>query len=165
MPHDERRPFRMRERGKRNLHLFSQLDVMRQTFRCWRRIVHQRHGVVFGSFFVYRGLDFARLFLFALAHAVNRVIRRDAVNPGSKIRSGGKLSKLLVRAQESLLDHLFGIGPVPGHAISQSENIVAMPLDENAKSVAIARQRSLDGDSVALGDGLVVVDTRRHSDH
>src|SRR2546421_368355 len=32
---------------------------------------------------------------------------------------------------KSFLDHLFGIGAVPRHAVSEPENIVAMPLDEN----------------------------------
>src|SRR2546429_4223739 len=92
----------------------------------------------------------ARLFFLALPHAVNRVIRRNAIDPGSKIRSRCKLSELLIRTQKRLLDHLFGIGPVPGHAISQPENIVAVPLDENAKGIPVASQRAFHGDGVAL---------------
>jgi len=64
-----------------------------------------------------------------------------------------------------LLDHLFSIVPVPGHPISQTENIVAVPLNENAISIAIARQRALHGDGVALGDGLGAFDALLHPIH
>src|SRR5205807_9508874 len=109
---------------------------------------------VLRSLFVNHWLDFSRLLFLALPHAVNRVIGRDAINPGSKIGSRLELSELLVRAQKRLLDHLFRIGPVPGHAISQPDTNVAVPLNENAEGVPVARQRSFDGDGVALGDGL-----------
>jgi hypothetical protein len=77
----------------------------------------------------------------------------------------GKLSEFLVRAQESLLHYFFGIGAVPHHAVSQPENVLAVPLDENAVSVAITRQRAFHGDGVALGDGLGAIDARLHSNH
>ena len=112
-----------------------------------------------------RRLNLSRFFFLALSHTVNRVIGRDAIDPGSKIRSRLKLSELLVRAQKSFLDHLFGIGPVPRHAVSEPENIVAMPLDENAKRIPIASHRAFDGDGVAVSDGLGVLDARLHSNH
>src|SRR5437773_922848 len=49
------------------------------------------------------------LFLLPLPHAVNRIVRRDSIDPGTKIRSRRKLPQLLVATQECLLDHLFGI--------------------------------------------------------
>lgn len=150
----------MRKSRKGNLHLFSQLNVVCQTFRSRRRIMDERNGVVFRSFFTNRGLNLARFFLFALPHAVNRVIRRDAIDPGSKIRPCLKLPKLLIRAQERLLDHFFGVGPAPRHSVSQPENIVAMPLDENAKSIPVAAERAFHGDGVAVSDGLGVLDAR-----
>src|SRR5262252_3148987 len=103
MPHHESRSFRMRECGEGNLHLFSQLDVVRQSFWSRRGILYQRHGIVFRSFFADRWLDLPSLFFLALPHAVDGVIRRDAINPGPKVRSCLKLSKLLVRSQKRLL--------------------------------------------------------------
>ncbi len=155
----------MRERGKGHLHVLSELDVVSQAFRGRCRVVHQRHRIVFRSFFMDSRLDFSRVFFFALPHAVDRIIRGNAINPGPKIGSRGKLSKLLVRAQKRLLNHLFRILPVPRHAISQPENIVAVALDENAKGIPVARQRALHGDGVAFRDGPGVLIARLHSNH
>ena len=155
----------MGERGQGNLHVSSELDVVSQALWRRRRIVDQRHRIVFGSLFIDSRLDFSRFFFFSLPHAVDRIICGDAINPGPKICSRGKLSELLVRAQESLLNYLFGILTIPSHAISQAENIVAVPLDENAKGIPIARQRALHGDDVALRDGLGVLNARLHSNH
>src|SRR6266849_11061968 len=155
MPHHESGSLRLRKSGKRLFHLLSQLDALRQSFRRWRFILDAIHWIVFHFVPVLRSWSFApRLFLVPLAHAVNRIVSRDSIDPRPEIRSRRKLTQLLIPAQECLLNHLFGIVPVPGHPISQPENIVAVPLNENAISIAIARQRALHGDGVALGDGL-----------
>jgi len=58
-----------------------------------------------------------------------------------------------------------GIVPIPGHPVGQPENTAAVPLNENAISIAIARERALHGDGVALGDGLGAFDARLHPIH
>src|ERR671923_246590 len=153
------------KRAAHNRRPGSQLDIVGQAFWRRRRILYQRHGIVFHSFLMRRGLDFAGFFFFALSHAINRVIGCDAINPSPKIRSRFKFSKLLVSAQKRLLDHFFGVGPVSRHAESQPENVVAMPLDENAKGISIASERAFHGDGVAVDDGLGVLDARLHSNH
>jgi len=55
--------------------------------------------------------------------------------------------------------------PVPGHPVSQPENIVAVPFHKNAISIAIARERALHGDGVALCDGLGAFDALLHPTH
>jgi hypothetical protein len=40
-----------------------------------------------------------------------------------------------------------------------------MPLNENAISITIARERALHGDGVALGDGLGAFDALLHPIH
>jgi hypothetical protein len=42
---------------------------------------------------------------------------------------------------------------------------VAVPLNQNAIGIAIARERALHGDSVALGDGLGAIDDPLHPIH
>ena len=111
-----------------------------------------------------RGFPPRILFLF-LAHAVNRIVRGDAIHPRAEIRSRRELAEFLIAAQKCLLDDLFGIVPIAGHAVSQTENIVAVPLDKNAKGIAIARERALDGDGVALSDGLGAIDALLHPIH
>ena len=105
------------------------------------------------------------LFLLPLPHAVNRIVRRDSIDPGTKIRSPRKLPQLLIPTQKCLLHHLFGIVPIPGHAVSQTENVVAVPLNKNAIRIAIARERALHGNGVALCDGLSAIDARLHPIH
>jgi hypothetical protein len=75
------------------------------------------------------------------------------------------LTELLIRPQESLLNHFFGIVAVPGHAVSQTKNIRAVPLDQNAKGIAITRERTLNGDGVARCDGLGALDALLHPIH
>jgi len=71
----------------------------------------------------------------------------------------------LISPQKRLLDHLFGIVPVPGHAVGQPENAVAVPLHQNSIGIAIARERALHGDGVALCDGLGAIDALLHPSH
>ena len=54
---------------------------------------------------------------------------------------------------------------IPGHAKGQPEHVVAMPLDENAKGIALARERALDGEGVASCDGLGALDALWHPIH
>jgi hypothetical protein len=75
------------------------------------------------------------------------------------------LAELLIRAQKSLLDDFFGIVLIAGHAVRQPENVVAVALDENAKGIALARERALDGKGVAGGDGLGILDALLHPSH
>src|SRR3989440_5642686 len=60
MPHHKGGPFGMRERGKGHLHVLSELDVVSQAFRGRCRVVHQRHRIVFRSFFMDSRLEFSR---------------------------------------------------------------------------------------------------------
>src|SRR6266849_4192390 len=106
-----------------------------------------------------------RLFLPPLAHAVDGIIRRDSIDPRSEVRSRCELSQLLVRPQKGLLNHLFGVVPIPGHAVGQAKNILAVPFDENAKRIAIAGERALDGEGVAVCDGIGALDALRHPIH
>jgi len=166
MAHHESGSLRVRKSGKRLFHLFSQLDALRQPFRGWRSIWDAIQWIVFHPVPVFRSRRFPpRFFLLPLAHAVNRIVRRDSIHPRPEIRSCRKLPQLLVPAQKCLLDHLFGVVPVPGHPVSQPENIVTVPLNKNAISIAIAREGALHGDGVALGDGLGAFDALLHPIH
>jgi hypothetical protein len=55
--------------------------------------------------------------------------------------------------------------PIPSHPVGQPENIVAVPLNKNAISIAVARERALHGDGVALRDGLGAFDALLHPIH
>src|SRR6266851_1660013 len=83
----------------------------------------------------------------------------------SAVGSRCELSQLLVRPQKGLLNHLFGVVPIPGHAVGQAENTLAVPFDENAKRIAIADERALDGEGVAVCDGIGALDALRHPIH
>src|SRR6266481_3690300 len=76
-----------------------------------------------------------------------------------------ELPEFLIRAQKSLLDDFFGVVLIPGHAKSQPEHVVAVPFDENAKGIALARKRALDGEGVASCDGLGALDALWHPIH
>src|SRR5437879_5901816 len=166
MPHYESGSLRLRKYSERQFHLFSKLDALRQALRRWRLVLDTVQWIVFHPIAFFDSRRFPpRLFLLALAHAVNGVVRRDSIDPRPEIRSRRKLPQLLITAQERLLDHLFGIVPVPGHAVSQPENVVAVPLDENAIGIAIARERTLYSDGVALRDGLGAIDALLHPIH
>ncbi len=166
MTHHKSGSLRVRKSGECLFHLFSQLEALRQSFRRWRLILDAIQGVVFDSVSVLHSGRFPpRFFLLPLTHAVNRIIRRDSIDPGPEIRSSRKLPKFLIAAQERLLDYFLGIVPVPGHAVSQPEDVVAVPLNQDAIGVAIARERALHGDSVAVGDGLGASGARLHPIH
>jgi hypothetical protein len=75
------------------------------------------------------------------------------------------LPEFLIRAQKSLLDDFFGVVLIPGHAKGQPEHVVAVPLDENAKGITLARERALDGEGVASCDGLGALDALWHPIH
>src|SRR5437879_5329362 len=123
MAHHKGRSFRLRKSGQRLLHLFSEFETLRQPFRSRRFVLDAIHGIVVHSIPVFDSRRFsARIFLLSLAHAVNRIVRSDAINPRPEICSCRKLTELLIPAQKRLLDHLFGIVPVPGHAVGQPEN-------------------------------------------
>src|SRR5260370_8466468 len=83
--------------GQRLFHLSSQLEALRQSFRRWRLVFDAIQGVVFYSVSVLHSGRFPpRFFLLPLTHAVNRVIRRDAIDPGPEIRSSRQLPTLLI---------------------------------------------------------------------
>ena len=86
---------------------------------------------------------------FALSHAVDRVIRGDAVHPRPEIRVARKLLELLVRAQERLLHNFFGVVGIAGHPVGQLVDAPAVPLDEDTIGFPLASQRALDGGRVA----------------
>src|SRR4029077_2147523 len=100
-----------------------------------------------------------------LAHAVNGVVCGDAINPRSEICACRELPEFLIRAQKSLLDNFFGVVLIPSHAKGQPEHVVAVPLDENAKGIALARERALDGEGVACRDGLGALAALWHPIH
>jgi hypothetical protein len=60
----------------------------------------------------------------------------------------------LVGPQESLLNHFFCVVLVSRHAVRQPVKIPAVPLDEHAIGVTIARERALHGDGVAINGAL-----------
>src|SRR6266436_6373611 len=151
MPHHESGSLRLRKYSERQFHLFSKLDALRQPLRRRRLVLDMIQWIVFHPIAFFRSRRFPpRFFLLALAHAVNGVIRGDSINPRSEVRPRRELPQLLIPAQERLLDDLFGIVPVPSHAVGQPENVVAVPFDENAIGITIARERALHGDGVAL---------------
>src|SRR6266851_4848158 len=76
-----------------------------------------------------------------------------------------ELPVFLIGPQKSLLDNFFGVVLIPGHAKGQPERVVAVPLDENAKGIALARERALDGEGVASCDGLGALDALLHPIH
>src|SRR5260370_4916048 len=155
MTHYESGSLRVRKGGQRLFHLFSQFDALRQAFWRWRVISDAIQWIVFHPVLVFRSRRFPpRFFLLPLPHAVNRIVRRDSIDPRPEIRSRRKLAQLLIPAQECLLNNLFGIVPLPGHPVSQPENSVAVPLNQNPIGIAIARERALHGGGGALSDGL-----------
>jgi len=156
----------MRQSGERLLHLLSQLDALGQAFRSGLAIMNKIHRIAFRFLLAFCSWPFPpRVFLPPLAHAVDGIIRRDSIDPRSEVRSRCELSQLLVRPQKGLLNHLFGVVPIPGHAVGQAKNILAVPFDENAKRIAIASERALDGEGVAVCDGIGALDALRHPIH
>ena len=166
MAHHESGPFRIRKCGKRLFHLFAQLETLRQSFGVWRIVRNTIHGIVFHSVRASGAGRFSpRVFFLLLAHAVNGVVGRDAIDPSSEVCARFELTEFLIRSQKRLLDNFFRILLVPGHAVGQPKNILAVPLDENAKGIALAREGALDGEGVACGDGLGILDALLHPIH
>ena len=85
-----------------------------------------------------------------LPHAVNRVIRRDAISPGAEIGARSELAKILVGAQKSFLHHFLGVVLISCHAIRQAKELLAVALDQHPESIALARERALHGDGIAF---------------
>src|SRR5712692_6225514 len=128
MPHHESGSLSVRESSECLLHLLSQLDALRQPFWRWRFILDAIQGIVFHSVRAFHSRwSPSRFFLLSLAHAVNRIVRCNSIDPRPEIRSRRKLPQFLIPAQKRLLDHLFGIVPVPGHPVSQPEDVVTVP--------------------------------------
>ena len=163
MAHHECGSFRVRKSGKRLFHLFAQLETLRQSLGSWRIVRNTIHGIVFHSFRA--GRFSPRVFFLPLAHTVNGIVGGDAIDPSSEVRARFELTEFLIRSQKRLLDDFFRILPVPGHAVGQPKNILAVPLDKNTKGIALTRESALDGEGVACGDGLGILDALLHPIH
>ena len=83
-----------------------------------------------------------------------RVIRGDAINPRREIGLRRELLQFLISAQKCLLHNFFGVVMISGQAVRQPKNRGAVPLHQNAISIAIARKRALDGDGVGFPNAL-----------
>src|SRR5260370_5817511 len=149
MTHYESGSLRVRKGGQLLFHLCPKLDARRQACWRWRVISAAIQWIVFHPVLVFRSRRFPpRFFLLPLPHAVNCIVGRDSIHPRPEIRSRRKLAQLLIPAQECLLNNLFGIVPVPGHPLSQPENSVAEPRNQNATAIATARDGPLPGNAV-----------------
>jgi hypothetical protein len=60
------------------------------------------------------------------------------------------LAEVPVGSQKSLLNHFFRVVLISGHAVRQAKELLAVALDQHAESVALARQRALHGEGIAL---------------
>src|SRR6266852_9247485 len=99
MPHHESSSLRLGKSSERLLHLLSQFDALRQTFRRRRLVLHSRQWIVLHPVSVFRFRHFPpSFFLLPLPHAVNRVVRRDSIDPSSKICASCELPHLLIPA-------------------------------------------------------------------
>ena len=43
-----------------------------------------------------------------------------------------------------------GVLLIPGHAVGESKELLAVPFHQHPKRIALARKRALDGDAIAL---------------
>jgi len=92
----------------------------------------------------------SRILTAFLPHTVYRVICGNAISPSAEVRARPKLAKVPVSAQKSFLNHFLGVVLVSRHAVGQPEELLAVALDQHAKSIALARERALNGDNIAF---------------
>src|SRR5215471_5046779 len=71
---------------------------------------------------------------------VERPIDRDPVKPGAQVRAQLESSQTFVGAKEGLLDDLFGVLPVAGHAVGHAKDAARVALHQQAECVPIAGQ-------------------------
>ncbi len=121
MAHYERRPLRGAQLFEGFFHFFSQLGVHGQPVRSWPLIERQVQRILFVLFRQAARRAAARILTAFLAHAVNRVIRRNPVSPSAKIRARSELPEVPVGSQKSLLNHFLGVLLVSRHAVRQTE--------------------------------------------
>src|SRR5579885_3214426 len=137
--HDKSGPLGVAELVKRLLYALAQLHAVHQALRVGAGIRDVRERVLLAAVKTVRiGCFLARFFLLALAHAVNRIVRGDAIDPRAKVRAGLEFFKLLIGAQERLLDDFLGVVLVAGQAIGQPVYVAAIALDQKAIAVPIA---------------------------
>src|SRR5271155_285541 len=96
MAHHERRSFRGAQLFQRLFHLFPQLDVARETIRRWPLVGNQVQRILLLLFRQGAWRLASRLLGAFLAHAVDRVIRGDAISPGTEIRARTELPEVAV---------------------------------------------------------------------
>jgi len=150
MPHHDRGALGGSERIQRLFHSLRKLRTLSQALRRRRRVRRGHHRVHLQALPAgATRLLTARVLAAALAHAVDGVVRSNAVDPSPEIGVPCELPQLLVSPQECLLHHFLGVVRVSRHAIRQVVHVAAMPFDEDTIGFAVARQGALDGDGVA----------------
>ena len=85
------------------------------------------------------------------SHVVDRAVETNPVEPGREVRSRFEASELPIRAHEGFLNHVFGVLGPAGHPVGQPEDVPAVPLDEDAKSLLVAAPRPGDRGRIVRG--------------
>src|SRR5258708_4985934 len=80
----------------------------------------------------------------AASDQIQRIIRRDAIQPGGETRPRLVFVQLPISPQKGFLHHVLGVLFVSCHAKCKTENGAAMLLDQQSKRVAVARPRPLN---------------------
>jgi hypothetical protein len=130
MPERERRALERAQPGQRFVHPCPHLAAFRQPLGVGRPGLDRR-GIV---------ERIADLLLPGMPgpHHVHGAVRDDSVQPGREVGAGFEASQLPIRPEKAFLHHILGILLVAGHPKGQLKRTPAVPLHQDAESLAVA---------------------------